>query len=485
MLPPVGGALLVILAVVVAFLLVSQGTGTSNNGGNGQITLEYSTELGQAATRGTVNSPLRITLRLPYTGIEEATVNTATVQLVDEAGNPAEFGGQPSAPLLLQATYELGVWAYNTSVPSKPGKYSARVQIVERAAGGELPPTQEYNFSNLVLEAMPEEGAQVTSGFVFTRDANLWILSTDATKQRRLTYFPSESEYANDAIWSPDGQQIAFAHAPQTDPSELPTSDIWVIKRDGTGAQMVVQHQEGESLYNPAFSADGKYLYFTAEKQDISSTNFDANGVPIGLRGIDRVDLATGERTHWKDDSYAPVEAGTDGALLYVGMPVSGGEENSAGSGLRLVREKPDGTRSQVLLDGTGYTAFYGLAASPDGSKVVFAGIESQSTLAPPTPSGSDFDLLGWLLFKPEVASAHGLPWDLFMVPANGGSKPVRLTNMAEDQPHPVWLDNSTVAFMGVTGLYKLELGADGNPVGEPEKIHDGAPHGGLTWYGP
>jgi hypothetical protein len=56
---------------------------------------------------------------------------------------------------------------------------------------------------------------------------------------------------------------------------------------------------------------------------------------------------------------------------------------------------------------------------------------------------------------------------------------------MSEDQPHPTWIDDSTIAFMGIGGLYRLQLGPDGNPLGKPQKIHEGAPHGGLTWHGP
>ena len=79
------------------------------------------------------------------------------------------------------------------------------------------------------------------------------------------------------------------------------------------------------------------------------------------------------------------------------------------------------------------------------------------------------------------TASAHGNPWDLFLVPVAGGNS-IRLTKLNEDQPHPVWLDNSTIAFMGTTGLYKLSINAGGQAAGQPTKIHDGAPHGGLTW---
>jgi hypothetical protein len=483
---PIGAVLVVLAAAIATFQIVSQsrygpgagpGTGTESS----EVTLEYATEQGQGAKRGTVNSPLRITLRVPYNGIEDSMINTASVQLVDEAGKPAEYGGAPAGPFVLQATYELGVWAYNTSMPSKPGKYTGRVQINYRATGGPAPTPQSYDFNNVVLEAVAESGPPLASGYVFTKDANLWILSTDTTRQRRLTFFPVESEYANNATWSPDGKLIAFAHTPKSDPTELPTSDIWIINGDGTGAQMVVQHQEGESLYDPTFSADGRFLYFTAEKQDMASTNYDANGQPIGLRGIDRYEIATGERAHWKDNSHNPAEGGTDGALLYLGTPDGGSAAAGAAAGVKLVREKPDGSLSQVLVDSSAYAAFYGPASSPDGSRVAFAAIEVPAEI----PGGGGLDIIKWLTFQPEVASAHGLPWDLYMVPGNCGGKPVRLTNMSEDQPHATWIDNTTLAFMGVSGLYKLQLGPDGSPTGKPQKIHEGAPHGGLTWHGP
>jgi hypothetical protein len=483
---PIGALLMVIAAAIFTYQIVTQPqAGTvveiGNGSEGGQVTLEFTTEQGKGSRLGTVNSPLRITLRVPYNGIEDSMISTAGVQLFDETGKPAEYGGTPAGPFVLQATYELGVWAYNTSMPSKPGKYTGRVQISYRATGGPAPTSQSYDLSNTVLEAVPENGPPLSSGYVFTKDANLWILSTDAVRQRRLTFFPVESEYANDATWSPDGKLIAFAHTPKSDPTELPTSDIWVINGDGTGAQIVVQHQEGETLYDPTFSADGKYLYFTAEKQDMASTNYDANGMPIGLRGIDRYDLAAGERTHWKDNSHNPAEGGTDGALLYLGTPDDGSTGAGAAPGVKLVREKPDGSLSQVLVDSSAYTAFYGPTSSPDGSKVAFAAIE----VPPAVPGGGALDILKWLTFEPEVAYAHGLPWDLYMVPGNGGGKAVRLTNMAEDQPHAAWIDNDTLAFMGVSGLYKLQLGPDGNPTGKPQKIHEGAPHGGLTWHGP
>ncbi len=478
---PISAALLVIIVGALIFTLVAPKAGSSAQGGSGPMSLDYTTEQGQGATIGTVNSPLRITLRVPYNGIEDSAVNTATVQLLDADGQPADFGSKPGGALLLLPTYELGVWAYSGSMPSKPGKYHAHVELSFRANAGAAPTPQAQDFSDKLLQSQAESGPPLTSGFIFTQDSNLWILSTDTKRQRRLTYFPTESEYADNAAWSPDGKTIVFAHTPKGDPSQLPATDIWTINADGTGLRELLPHSDNESLYEPSYSEDSKYIYFTAEKLDMGSTNYDANGQPVGARGIDRYEVSSGKRTHWKDDSHMPAMSGPNGAIVYLGTPPASSSGSGTTAGSRMVREVPNSTSPMVLADDKAYIAFYGPTTSPDGSRVVFAGIETTPTI--PKPGG--FDLFHWLTFQPEVAYAHGLPWELYSVPTDGKKQSERLTNMAEDQPHAAWLDNSTIAFMGVSGLYKMQLDRDGKPIGKPQKIHDGAPHGGLSWHAP
>jgi hypothetical protein len=151
-----------------------------------------------------------------------------------------------------------------------------------------------------------------------------------------------------------------------------------------------------------------------------------------------------------------------------------------AGSvGERLVRAGADGSAKSVIVDDKAYIALYGPSNSPDGKWAAFAAIN-----IPRMGYNKGFDLFRWLGLEPEVAYAHGLPWELFIAPTAGG-KPVKATNLSEDQPHAAWLDNSTLAFMGSYGLYKLRIDDKGKPVGGSSKIHAGAPHGGLTWHGP
>jgi hypothetical protein len=119
----------------------------------------------------------------------------------------------------------------------------------------------------------------------------------------------------------------------------------------------------------------------------------------------------------------------------------------------------------------------YAPSMSPDGKLVVFAATVEA------VPGGSMLEPLAWLGLQAAVARAHDVPWELFIVPSSGGT-PSRITTMQEDQPHPAWIDNDTIAFLGETGLYHLRIDGTGRPDGEPQRIHAGAEHAALTWHG-
>jgi hypothetical protein len=54
----------------------------------------------------------------------------------------------------------------------------------------------------------------------------------------------------------------------------------------------------------------------------------------------------------------------------------------------------------------------------------------------------------------------------------------MRLTEVGADEPHAVWIDNSTIAVIGTKGLFTLELDrATGRPKGEPTvSVRPGGP---------
>ena len=456
--------LLVAVGVIVAVLWRGSSTGASE-------TIEYITEKGADTNEGVVNSPLTVRLRVPGSVTSpESALAGVSLELLDEAGNRATFGGVEFPPLSMVITDEQDVWAYEGSVPGKAGSYSARVLVTPlyNSAVG-----RTIVFSEPRLRALPEEGAPLVSGYVFSLGPDLWLLSTDGSKRRRLTFFTEATRYPDEPAWSPDGKRIAFAYQAATPPTELPLSDIWVLAPDGSGAKLLVEHGPREVLADPAWSRDGKYLYFAVDTLPDAVTS---SGKPRPEdRRIDQLDLATLERKPYALASQRPATLASSDGLLVVEDTPAPDVGGTPGQQLSLVGS--DGSRQAVLVGPGRYPQIYAPRMSPNGKWVVFSAPNGR----PGTKDGAG--LLEWLLFLPQVASAHEIPWDLFIVSSAGRVE--QLTSMDEDQPHLTWLDDRTLAFIGETGLYMLTVSDGGKPVGEPRKIHIGGQHSTLTWRGP
>lgn len=476
--------LTVVFLTVAAVIALSRFLGFWQGGllGSDDVAVQYVTEGGGTDARGVVNSPLKVQVRIPWsTGSTDTILSAVTLDLVDGAGNPARFGpSSPEEPLAMKPTYDITVWEWSGSVPSQPGKYTARIAVTalynaERSG--------TYEMSALPLEALPETGPALASGFTFSQDSNLWLLSTDLSRQRRLTYFPEYFEYADKPVWSPDGSTIAFTYSPRTEQGSLPATDIWQARPDSQDPRPLVTHGEGEMLFEPSWTPDGRYLFFTVDTSVSSGGGLDL-GAPIGTKvHIDRLDTQTGDRTQWMEQAQMLTAEGAGNLVAYLEyVPAPPDAAGLIAPPQRLMTAGVDGKSPHVVLDEKAFQAMYAPRLSPSGKWIAFAAVN----VPPPdtAPQGALFDPLAWLGLKPRTASAHGLPWDVYLVPAAGGTV-VRLSKLDEDQPYPAWLDDSTIAFMGINGLYKLQIDGNGAPVGQPVKVHGGAPHGGLSWHAP
>ena len=198
-----------------------------------QPSMEYATKSGQVIKQGVVDAPLKITVRIPPpSDQQDADVNTnVTVQLLDEAGQPAQYGGHQAGPFTMLPAFETGAWSYYGSVPSRAGAYHAHVVMSTERRSLDTPAPQanrkyDFDLANPPFRAVAESGPPLASGYVFSEDSNLWLLSTDLTRQRRLTFFTPPDEYAGEPVWTPDGKQVTFAFTPKAPSSELPVSDI-------------------------------------------------------------------------------------------------------------------------------------------------------------------------------------------------------------------------------------------------------------------
>lgn len=119
------------------------------------------------------------------------------------------------------------------------------------------------------------EAAVTTAEIVFARGPHLYVMRSDGSRVRLLV------RNAGDPAVSPDGQQIAFVRK----------SSLWVMKRDGSSQRKLttpptVSKGHGRSGdYEPAWSPDGRRLYFSRIVDDWSNGSMTSSLVSTGSDG--------------------------------------------------------------------------------------------------------------------------------------------------------------------------------------------------------
>lgn len=123
---------------------------------------------------------------------------------------------------------------------------------------------------------------------------NIWLMQRDGSNPRAVTR--EKVRLLNSPAWTPDGQFIA-ARKHFTARRSLGAGEIWLYPTGGgEGLQMTRRPNDQKDLGEPAFSPDGRHLYYS---QDVTAgDSFDYNKDPNGLiYAVQRLDRETGEIT--------------------------------------------------------------------------------------------------------------------------------------------------------------------------------------------
>ena len=121
---------------------------------------------------------------------------------------------------------------------------------------------------------------------------NIWLIDRDGSNPRAV----SEEDFRllNNAAWSPDGDWLA-ARKHFTSRRSLGAGEIWLYHRGGgEGLQLNTRPNDQKDLGEPAFSPDGRYIYFSQDTTpgDTFQYNKDSNDQ---IYVIQRLDRETGE----------------------------------------------------------------------------------------------------------------------------------------------------------------------------------------------
>lgn len=134
------------------------------------------------------------------------------------------------------------------------------------------------------------------SKIAFTSDQgggdNIWIMNLDGTEQVAVTN--ETFRLLNNPVWSPDGDFIA-ARKHFTGTRSLGAGEVWLYhKAGGSGVQLTKRPNDQKDLGEPAFSPDGRYVYFSQDDTPGKTFHYSKDSV-AGIYKIKRYDRQSGE----------------------------------------------------------------------------------------------------------------------------------------------------------------------------------------------
>jgi len=123
---------------------------------------------------------------------------------------------------------------------------------------------------------------------------NIWIMDSDGSNPKQVT--KEDFRLVNSPAWTPDSEFIV-GRKHFTSLRSAGAGEMWLYHRSGgEGVQMTKKPNEQKDAGEPAFSPDGRYLYYS---QDVTpGPFFEYNKDPNGqIYSIQRLDRETGETT--------------------------------------------------------------------------------------------------------------------------------------------------------------------------------------------
>jgi Tol biopolymer transport system component/imidazolonepropionase-like amidohydrolase len=183
--------------------------------------------------------------------------------------------------------------------------------IVDMQGGQAKALTQDFAWN--IHPAVSPDGKEIA--FISDRGgiSNLWVMNMDGTNLRQIS--TEKKNLIHSPKWSPDGEYIAVTKGIMSSRS-IPAGEIWLYHHSGGDGLAIKERVHGKKEQNniadPAFSPDGKFLYFT---QDITgSSTFSYNRDPLkSIFAITRYELLTGAEENFVN--------GTGGAIVPTPSP--------------------------------------------------------------------------------------------------------------------------------------------------------------------
>ncbi|HNY27176.1 MAG TPA: amidohydrolase family protein [Candidatus Sumerlaeota bacterium] len=122
---------------------------------------------------------------------------------------------------------------------------------------------------------------------------NIWVMERNGSNPHAVTQ--ENYRLLNSPVWTPDGQYLA-ARKHFTSTRSLGAGEVWLyhVPDGGEGVQMTARPNDQKDLGEPAFSFDGRYLFFSQDVTPGAVFEYDKDS-NAGIYAIKRLDRETGE----------------------------------------------------------------------------------------------------------------------------------------------------------------------------------------------
>ena len=184
--------------------------------------------------------------------------------------------------------------------------------FIASAEGGDAEPlTQDFAWN--IHPSFSPDGKQVA--FISDRDglSNVWVMDTNGENLRQIT--KEKTNLIHSPKWSPDGEYIVVTKGIMSRRS-IPAGEIWLYHKSGGSGLAIKERVNGKAdqknIADPAFSPDGRYIYFSRDITGGSTFSYNRDALQ-GLFGIVRYDRQTGEEE--------TIISGTGGAVVPTPSP--------------------------------------------------------------------------------------------------------------------------------------------------------------------
>jgi imidazolonepropionase-like amidohydrolase/Tol biopolymer transport system component len=123
---------------------------------------------------------------------------------------------------------------------------------------------------------------------------NIWTIDADGTNPRQVT--KESFRLINSPAWLPPSGDYIVGHKHFTSRRSLGSGEMWLYPAVGgaDGLQMTTRPTEQKDVGEPAFSPDGRYLYYSWDSTPGGSFEYNKDSTQ-GIYSINRLDRVTGE----------------------------------------------------------------------------------------------------------------------------------------------------------------------------------------------